>query len=117
LCHVGQSIKLVVKMYLPSAVTKQAEIQAAIDEVEKNLVPDVVRTRYEIGQDWSGQWAIFFRIVASDDAAKRKLRDIRTKVVSGLARQLDFPGKGVFPFHNSGASPSRRSCRNPHGPS
>jgi hypothetical protein len=87
-------------MYLPSAVTKQAEIQAAIDVVEKNLEPDVVRIRYEIGQDWSGQWAVFFRIVLSDDAAKRKLRDVANKVVWGLERQLDFPGMGVSPYHN-----------------
>lgn len=87
-------------MYVPSAVTKQGEIQAAIDVVEKSLEPDVVRIRYEIGQDWSGQWAVFFRIVLSDDAAKRRLRDVATKVVWGLARQLDFPSMGVFPYHN-----------------
>jgi hypothetical protein len=47
-------------MYVPSAVTKQSEIQAAIDEIERSLAPDVVRIRYDIGEDWSGQWAIFF---------------------------------------------------------
>jgi hypothetical protein len=87
-------------MYLPSAVTKQSEIQAAIDQVETSLAPDVVRIRYEIAEDWSGQWAIFFRIVLSDDAAKRRLRNVAGKVVWGLARQLDFPSMGVFPYHN-----------------
>jgi hypothetical protein len=87
-------------MYLPSAVTKQSEIQAAINAVERSLVPDVAHIRYEIGEDWSGQWAIFFRVVLSDDAAKRRLRDVATKVVWGLARQLDFPSMGVFPYHN-----------------
>jgi hypothetical protein len=87
-------------MYLPSAVTKQSEIQAAINTVERSLVPDVAHIRYEIGEDWSGQWAIFFRVVLSDDAAKRRLRDVATKVVWGLARQLDFPSMGVFPYHN-----------------
>jgi hypothetical protein len=87
-------------MYLPSAVAKQSEIQAAINNVERSLPQDVVRIRYEIGEDWSGQWAIFFRIVLTDDAAKRHLRDVATKVVWGLARQLDFPAMGVFPYHN-----------------
>ena len=87
-------------MYLPSAVTKQSEIQAAINQVERSLAPDVVRIRYDIGEDWSGQWAIFFRVVLTDDAAKRRLRDVATKVVWGLARQLDFPGMNVFPYHN-----------------
>jgi hypothetical protein len=87
-------------MYIPPAVTKESEIQAAISEVERALAPDVVRIRHEIGEDWSGQWAIFFRIVLSDDAAKRRLRDVAGKVVWGLSRQLDFPGMGVFPYHN-----------------
>ena len=87
-------------MYLPSAVTKQAEIDAAIKYVQQIIGPDVVRIRYEIGEDWSGQWAIFFRVVLADDAARRRLRDVATKVIWGLANQLDFPGMGVFPYHN-----------------
>lgn len=87
-------------MYLPSAVTKQSEIHAAIDAVERSLAPDVVHIRYEIGEDWSGQWSIFFRVVLTDDAAKRRLRDVATKVEWGLARHLDFPSMGVVPYHN-----------------
>jgi hypothetical protein len=87
-------------MYVPSAVTKESEIQAAIREVERSLAPDVVRIRYEIGEDWSGQWAIFFRVVLADDAAEHRLRDVASTVVWGLARKLDFPSMGVFPYHN-----------------
>ena len=87
-------------MYLPSAVTKQAEIEAAIARVQQSTRPDVVRIRYEIGEDWSGQWAIFFRIVLTDDAARRRLGDAADKVVWGLERQLDFPAMGVYPYHN-----------------
>jgi len=85
---------------MPSAVTRQSEIQAAINRVEGNLAPDVVRIRYEIGEDWSGQWAIFFRVVLSDNAARYRLRDVAGKVVWGLAEHLDFPSLGVFPYHN-----------------
>jgi hypothetical protein len=87
-------------MYLPPAVTKQAEIDEAIQHVEKALGPDVVRIRYEIGEDWSGQWAIFFRVVLADDAARHRLRDVGSNVRWGLANQLDFPGMGVFAYHN-----------------
>jgi hypothetical protein len=85
-------------MYLPSAVTKQSEIQTAIHEMERTLAPDVVRIRYDIEKDWSGEWAIFFRVVLTDDTAKRRLRDVATKVVWGLARKLDFPAMGVIPY-------------------
>jgi hypothetical protein len=87
-------------MYLPSAVTKQAEIDAAIARVQQSVGPDVVRIRFEIGEDWSGEWAIFFRIVLTDDAARRRLRDVATKVERALDQQLDLPGMGVFPYHN-----------------
>jgi hypothetical protein len=87
-------------MYLPMAVTMQQQINAAVAEVVRELAPAVQRINYEIARDWSGQWAIFFRIVLTDEAARRRLREVATDVVRGLARQLDFPAMGVFPYHN-----------------
>lgn len=84
----------------PPAISRQSEIQAAIDATEKSLAPDVAHIRYEIGKDWSGEWAIFFRIVLTDDAAKHRLMGVRTKVVANLDQQLDFPGLGVYSYHN-----------------
>jgi hypothetical protein len=48
-------------MCLPSAVSKQKEIDAAIQRARQSIGPDVVRIRYQIGEDWSGQCAIFLR--------------------------------------------------------
>ena len=85
-------------MYVPSAVTKQSEIQAAIHEVERELAPDVARIRYDIGEDWSGQWAIFFRVLLSDEAVQSNLRDVATWVVWGTSDRLDIPSLGLFPY-------------------
>ena len=88
-------------MYLPSAVTKQAEIDAAIQRVQESIGSDVVRIRYEIGEDWSGQWAIFFRVLLSDDASEPKnLREIAPRVVWRMSERLDLPGLGLFPYFN-----------------
>jgi len=89
-------------MILPSSVTfaKQQEINAAVSEVVKLLAPDVVHIRYHIGQDWSGDWAIFFRVLLSDEASKTRLREVTTQVVWRLAERLDFPSMGLFPYHN-----------------
>ena len=76
------------EMFVPSAVTKQAEIDTAIQRVRQSIGPDVVRIRYEIGEDWSGQWAIFFRIVLTDEAARRSLCEVATKVVWGWLGSL-----------------------------
>ena len=59
------------------------ESKPAINEVERCLAPDVVRIRYDIGEDWSGQWAIFFRVVLTDEAARRHGE---TRLLANLAR-------------------------------
>jgi hypothetical protein len=86
-------------MYFPSAETKQ-EVNAAISEVIRMLAPDVVHIRYDIGQDWSGDWAIFFRVLLSDEASKKRLREVATQVVWRLSERLDFASMGLFPYHN-----------------
>jgi hypothetical protein len=87
-------------MYIPVIVTKEAEVEAAVTQVVRLLSPDVVYIRYEIGEDWRGDWAIFFRVILSDEAGRVRLRETATKVVSRLAEQLDFQSLGVFPYHN-----------------
>jgi hypothetical protein len=86
-------------MYLPMAVTMQQQINAAVAEVVRELAPAVQRINYEIARDWSGQWAIFFRVLLSDEASNRThLRDVATKVVWRMSERLDLPGIGVFPY-------------------
>jgi hypothetical protein len=68
-------------MYLPMAVTKHTQIDAAVAEAARELSPAVQYVRYEITQDWSGEWAIFFRVLLSDEASgERNLCDVATKV-------------------------------------
>jgi hypothetical protein len=100
-------------MYLPSAVRKQAEIEAAIQRVKESIGPDVVRIRYEVGEDWGGEWAIFFRVVLTDDAARHRLREVTTRVVWELARNLDFPAMGVFPYHNFRSESEQATLQEP----
>ena len=87
-------------MHPPSTGTKQPAISAAVSEVVTLLAPDVVHIRYDIGRDWSGDSAIFFRVLLSDEASKTRLREVTTKVVSGLAERLDFSSMGLFAYHN-----------------
>ncbi len=36
----------------------------------------MVKINYTIAQDWSGDWAIFFRVLLGDDANAKRLRDV-----------------------------------------
>ena len=88
-------------MLFPSAIAKQPDISTAVSEIVKLLAPDVVHIRYDIGQDWSGDWAIFFRVVLSDEASRApRLREVATEVVWRLADRLDFSSMGLLPYHN-----------------
>lgn len=87
-------------MMMPSGTIKQPEINAAVTEVVRLLTPDVVHIRYDIGRDWSGDWAIFFRVLLSDEASKKRLQEVTTQVVRRLAERLDFPSMGLFAYHN-----------------
>ena len=87
-------------MYLSSAVTKQSEINSAISELVESLSPDVRHIRYDIGRDWSGDEAIFFRVLLSDEASAERLRETATEVVARLAERLDFAAMGLIPYHN-----------------
>lgn len=86
-------------MYLPIAVQKQPQINAAVSAVVRELHPGVQHIRYEIAQDWSGQWAIFFRVLLSDEASSgNNLRDIATRVVWRMSERLNLPELGLFPY-------------------
>ena len=87
-------------MNFPSALVRQPQINTAISEVVRLLAPDVLQIRYDIDRDWSGDWAIFFRVLLSDDASKNRLREVATQVVWRLSERLDFPSMGLFPYHN-----------------
>jgi hypothetical protein len=87
-------------MMMPAAILRQTNIESDVRAVEAAMRPDVVHIRYEIGEDWSGQWAISFRVVLSDDAAKHRLRAVATNVERRLAERMDFQALGVFPYHN-----------------
>ncbi|HEV2687173.1 MAG TPA: hypothetical protein VGV35_01425 [Bryobacteraceae bacterium] len=83
----------------PAAITKQPQINAAVAAVVRELSPFGVRhIRYEIAPDWSGQWAIFFLVLLSDEASREHLRDITTQVVWRMSERLNLPELGLFPY-------------------
>ena len=100
-------------MIMGTVIRTKPQINAAIREVVNLLAPDVVYIRYEIGDDWSGDSAIFFRVLLSDDASKNRLREITTQVESHLAERLDFSAMGVFAYYNFRSESEQAMLREP----
>jgi hypothetical protein len=88
-------------MRVPSGIVKQTEIAAGVAAVERELAPDVVRIRYDIGPDWSDEWSIFFRILLSDDAScEERLAEVTQRVASRLSDGLKLGELGLLPYFN-----------------
>jgi hypothetical protein len=84
----------------PGVVQEQSKINAAISDIYRQL-PDVRRIRFDVGRtDWSGDDAVYFRILISDDAARTRLRETMAKVVSMLESILNLETMGVHAYYN-----------------
>ena len=86
-------------MHVPAGVVKQAEIGRGVASVEREMAPDVVRIRHNIGSDWSGDDAIFFRIVLSDRASREdRLPAVSERVSSRLSEELNLADTCLLPY-------------------
>jgi hypothetical protein len=85
---------------MPRGFVHQGELAAAVAKVQPLLAPDVIRIRHIIGTDWSGEPAIFFRIVLSDAASRRdRLRLVTTRVANTISKQIEpLQQFGLFPY-------------------
>jgi hypothetical protein len=101
-------------MNLPSVVAKQQQVNATIAQVINQLAPHVVHIRYDIGRDWSGDWAIFFRVLLSDEASTgNNLRTVTTQVERMMSERLDFEGMGVISYFNFRSQSEQAAMREP----
>ena len=88
-------------MQVPTAVVKQAQFAKGVAAVEREFRRDVVRIRYQIGNDWSGDLAIYFRILLSDDASREnRLYAIAAKISDRLVEKLRVDELGLLPYFN-----------------
>src|SRR5580693_7504533 len=87
-------------MLLPAGIVHDSQINAAIADVCRELAPDVKRIRFDRRADWSGDDAVYFRILISDDAAETRLRETMKKTVSMLESSLDLWQLGFFVYYN-----------------
>jgi len=87
-------------MLSPSIIAPESKVNAAITDVLKQLYPDVQRIFFNFGPDWSGDPAVFFRIIISDEAARMRLRETMAKVVGMLESILNLETMGLHVYHN-----------------
>jgi hypothetical protein len=98
-------------MPLPSVNVEKPKVNAVIDIVLRQLAPDVVRIRYDVGRDWSGDDAIFYRLLISDDAARMRLRETTQKAMGMLESFLNLETMGLRVYHNARSVSEQEALR------
>jgi hypothetical protein len=95
-----QNEALIMLTLIPKAeATKKPQIDAAVAEALTELSPDVQRIRYEIAQDWSGEWALFFKVLLSDEPGEGKNRhEIVRRVINSMSDRVYLAEIGLFPY-------------------
>lgn len=81
-------------------IVRQEELDREVEKCVAKLPADeVVRVRYSLGEDWSGDAAIYFRIVLTDEASREeRLGD----VTHGIRQTIDGE---LQPYQNWGLLP------------
>ena len=88
-------------MRVPIRYVKESDIADAVQAAARDLAPEVVRIRYNIGEDWTGDPAIFFRVLLSDEASKEEgLLGVMERVESRLVDELKPRDLGLFTYFN-----------------
>jgi hypothetical protein len=91
-----------VVVYVPLAFAQQAQFQAAIARAAQQLRPHVVDVIPTLGNDWSGEPAVFFMVILSNQSSQRDQLLRVTNQVSNAMVQMVQPLEqwGVLPYFN-----------------
>jgi hypothetical protein len=73
--------------------------QEQVNCIARDLAPDVVRIRLNVRHDWSGEPALYFRVILSDDASRReRLAEVTDRVRASLSDKLRLDSLEHFPY-------------------
>ena len=89
-------------MIVPTAFAQQAQFRAIVNRAAQQLRPDVIDLTFTLGNDWSGEPAVFFMIILSNAASQRDQLLSTTSRVSNSIVQFVQPLEqwGVLPYFN-----------------
>jgi hypothetical protein len=88
--------------------------QQRIDEIARQLAPDVVRIRFNIAPDWSEHPAIYFRVLVADSASRGdRLADLTGRVSAELFDQLGLASLDHIPYFRFRSESEQAELKDP----
>ena len=87
-------------MILPRGIAQPTELDKSLSALTPAVPAAIVNWRYTIGDDWSGDPAIFFWVTLSDEAAQRWNLQAATRQIVDLVKQRvdPFGQWGLIPY-------------------
>jgi len=82
-------------MIITRVVLNEADLDRRVKAAARKLAPDVVRIRYDIALDSTGEEAIYLRVLLSDDASREvRLGEVTSRVRAELSNKLKLDDLG-----------------------
>jgi hypothetical protein len=84
------------------AAINPAQIAKALRRAERALAPDVVRIRYTLADDWTGDPSIYFKVVITDKAASKesKLGELTERIEFTINNKVKPDELGLNSYFN-----------------
>ena len=101
-------------MHYPRPYVNQAELKQAIESIRPDLGPEVANLYYNLGEDWTGDSSVFFRIVLTDQAsAIGRMGGVTSQIRKKIRDQLDPDVWGVLPYFTFRSESEHRALHDP----
>jgi hypothetical protein len=87
---------------IPARWVDDGEIASGVKRAEAALAPGVVRIRYSLADDWSGEPSIFYRVLLCDEVASREeeLGHVARRVKEVVRNEVDADLFGRHDYFN-----------------
>jgi hypothetical protein len=103
-------------VYIPTGYINTTEVEKAVDQFIQTLGPEVVRVRWNIGNDWSGDPVLYFRVVLADSVAvdRKTFVDAAERVRTTFFEQLQpLENWDLFPHVNFRSNAEEAELKDP----
>ena len=84
----------------PRGIAQPVGLIKSLNSIQHRMPPGFVKWRFTFDNDWSGDPAIFFSVVLSDDASRpQKLRQVTSSITNLITQELDPLNQwGLIPY-------------------
>lgn len=80
-------------------IAQLKDLDLQVQETATDFPGEVVHIRYSVSHDWSGDLAIFFRVLLSDTASRAEaLADVTGRISGKLFDSLQQSGSDYIPY-------------------